>query len=106
MTTTAKEILAKNEFAKWEALLVSQNIEGETLTILQLSGIPCNESWEFIEDKHSVRQWLVKANPRAILVSRLFVEGLTESEKIWQLTAKLDWYESVKPLDFVECRIK
>lgn len=90
MTTVEKTVLAKNEFARGEALLVSQTIEGEALTILQLSGVPCDESGDFIEDKHSVRQWLVKASPRSVLVARLFVEGLTESEKIGQLTAKLD----------------
>lgn len=104
--TNTQEVLAKGIFAKWEAMLLTQTIEGEPLTILQLSWTPCDESGEFIEGKVSTRQRLVKAQPRALLVARLFVQGLDESTTIGGLTAKLDGFESQKALEFVECRIR
>lgn len=104
--SNTKEILAKGTFAKGEAILLTETVEGEALTILQLVGTPCDESWEFIEGKTSTRQWLVKANPRSVLVARLFVQGLDEATTIGGLTAKLDGFESQKALEFVECRIR
>lgn len=104
--TNTQEILARGTFAKGEALLTSQTIEGGPLTILQLSGTPCDESGEFIEGKISTRQWLIKPQPRSLLVARLFVHGLDESTTIGGLTAKLDGFEGQKALDFVECRIR
>lgn len=106
MANTEKQVLAKGIFARGEAILLTETVEGEALTILQLVGTPCDESWEFIEGKTSTRQWLVKPSPRAILVARLFVQGLDEATTIGGLTAKLDGFESQKALEFVECRIR